>query len=178
MDNSRRISHLLTGLPGTDASGRSITRRWANEICRINGEIGVYSMMSVHEGKISLARESLCACGKRARSLHSEVRKLSFVAGWSRAKPKKGLVKLASRGLFLFCLSRASFFGCCSSSVFLALPALVKLGDQLRGLALKPANKISVLSLQFELELSTAAGCRDGCSPNTRNGHTWRPSET
>jgi hypothetical protein len=62
----------------------------------------------IHEGKISLARESLCACGKGARSLHSEVRKLSFVAGWSRAKPKKGLVKLASRGLFLFCLSRAS----------------------------------------------------------------------
>jgi hypothetical protein len=64
----------------------------------------------IHEGKISRARESLYACGKEARSLHSEMRKLSFVAGWSRAKPKKGLVKLASRGLFLFCLSRASFF--------------------------------------------------------------------
>jgi hypothetical protein len=64
----------------------------------------------IHEGKISRARESLYACGKEARSLHSEMRKLSFVAGWSRSKPKKGLVKLASRGLFLFCLSRASFF--------------------------------------------------------------------
>lgn len=100
LDSSRRSSHLLTGLPGTDASGRSTTRRWACEIVRINGEIGVYSMMSFTKAKISLARESLCACGKGARSLHSEVRKLSFVAGWSRAKPKKGLVKLASRGLF------------------------------------------------------------------------------
>src|SRR6056297_1314849 len=35
----------------------------------------------IHEGKISLARESLCACGKGARSLHSEVRKLKFCSG-------------------------------------------------------------------------------------------------
>src|SRR6056297_1764529 len=81
LDSSRKSSHLLTGLPGTDASGRSTTRRWAWEIGRINGEIGVYSMIFVHEGKISVARESLCACGKGARSLHLQVRKLKFCSG-------------------------------------------------------------------------------------------------
>ncbi len=157
---------LVDGLAGTDASCRSTTRRWACEMGRINGEIGVYSMVSFTKAKFAWPANRF-TLREGARSLHSEVRKLSFVAGWSRAKPKKGLVKLASRGFFPFLPVSCLLFGCCSSSVFLALPALVKLGDQLWGLALKPADKISVLSLQLELELSAAAPCRDGCSPDT-----------
>ena len=36
---------------------------------------------NVHEDKNSRARESLCACGVGARTLHSEVRKLRFCSG-------------------------------------------------------------------------------------------------
>ena len=47
----------------------------------------------------------------------------------------------------------------------------MKLGKQLRGVALKPADKFCVLGLQLKLELLATASGRDGCGTDPRNDH-------
>ena len=64
LDSSRKSSHLFTGLPETEPSGRSTRRKWACEIGRINGEIGVYSMMSFTKAKFPWPANRFALAGK------------------------------------------------------------------------------------------------------------------
>lgn len=73
LDSLCRSFYLLMGLFGIDVLGCLIVCRWVCEIGCINGEIGVYFMMLVYEGKIFLVCELFCVCGKGVRLLYLEV---------------------------------------------------------------------------------------------------------